>query len=120
MYHIVQILFQYFLIRSQIFDKEPEYLTSIDSCNIHENTKCNEFPKWMDKDLLWGWNRRLVDAFQFVLKKVRVPGMFSKQQLLRKTKVTGLTLFLREEIHLIVICKINCVLTVKIVNHVHH
>ena len=63
------------LIRSLTFDKEPEYLTSIDSCNIHETTKCNEFAKWMDQDLLWGWNRRLIGAFQTVLKKVRVPGM---------------------------------------------
>lgn len=62
-------------IRSLTFDEEPEYSTNIESCNIHNTSKCKNFAQWMDQDLLWAWNRRLIDAFKSVFEKVRVPGM---------------------------------------------
>ena len=62
-------------VKSLSLEKNPEYSTRFESCNIHESNKCTEFAKWMDQDLWLRWNMRLKDAFKSILEKVRVPGM---------------------------------------------
>lgn len=62
-------------VKSLAFEKNPEYSTTFESCNIHESNKCTEFAKWMDQNVWSRWKLRLSTAFQSILEKVRVPGM---------------------------------------------
>ena len=60
-------------VSSLNFEKNPEYITKIDSCKINKQDKCTEFAAWIDKEM-WPLIRlELNRAFKTVIEKMSPP-----------------------------------------------
>ena len=56
-------------------EKNPEYITKIDSCKISKTGHCNEFAAWIDKEMWPTIRFELTRAFTTVMEKISLPGM---------------------------------------------
>ena len=60
-------------VRSISFEKDPEYITKIDSCKINKEDKCNEFAAWIDKEMWHLIKFDLNRAFKTVMEQMLPP-----------------------------------------------